>query len=58
MVLRETRRKGEVYEGHNLDKRSRPELMQAQKQLADVLKIIGQVLSASNGSHSEANGAK
>lgn len=40
LVLRETRRKGEVFEGQNLDKRTRPELMQAQKQLGDVLKII------------------
>jgi hypothetical protein len=51
LVLRDARRKSDIYEGQHLDKKSRPELLQAQKQLADVLKIIGQVLS--NGSHAD-----
>ena len=40
LSLRDSKRKSEIYEGHHLEQRSRPELQHAQKQLADVLKII------------------
>jgi len=54
LQFREAKRKGEIYEGHGLDKRSRPELQNAQKQLTEVLKTINQLLS---GSH-DVNGSK
>lgn len=40
LQLRESKKQAEVFTGHNLEKRSRSELQQAQKQIADVLKII------------------
>lgn len=49
LALRDYRRKSEIYQGENLEKRSRAELQQAQKQLADVLQIVNQILSGSNG---------
>ncbi len=40
LQLRESKKQAEVFTGQNLEKRSRSELQQAQKQITDVLKII------------------
>lgn len=46
--LREAKRKSDIIDGVALEKRSRQELIQAQKQLNDVLKAIGQILLQKN----------
>jgi hypothetical protein len=38
--LRDSKKKSDIYEGEGLEKRSKNELQQAQKQLGEVLKIV------------------
>ena len=44
LQLRDSKKKSEIYEGEGLEKRSKTELQNAQKQLGEVLKIVNQLL--------------
>ena len=44
LQLRDSKKKSDIYEGEGLEKRSKNELQQAQKQLGEVLKIVNQLL--------------
>jgi hypothetical protein len=44
MQLRDSKRKSDILEGKGLEKSSKSELQQAQKQLGDALKIISSML--------------
>ena len=42
--MRDFRKKVDIYEGNDLEQRSKQELQQAQKQLSEVLKIVNQLI--------------
>jgi exonuclease VII small subunit len=42
--MREVKSKADIYEGEGLERRSKQELQQAQKQLSEVLKIVNQLI--------------
>ena len=43
--MKDTNRKLEVFEGHNLDKKTRDELIQAHKQMTEAMNTIGKMLA-------------
>ena len=47
-MLREAKRRSEIYEGQHLDKRSKPELQQALKQINEVAQLINALITKQN----------
>ena len=44
LQMRDFKKKADIYEGEGLERRSKAELQQAQKQLSEVLKIVNQLI--------------